>query len=196
MIVIGLTGSIGMGKSETARMFRRLGCPVFDADAEVHALSGKGGAAVAAIGSAFPGEVRDGAVDRLLLGPRVLGDPAALRRLERIIHPLVGLARKRFIAAARARRLAMTVHDIPLLYETRGEKRVDAVVVASAPAMLQTLRVLRRPGMTAEKLAQIRARQVPDAVKRRRADFVVATGLGRRHALDAVRLIVRKLRHA
>lgn len=197
MIVLGLTGSIGMGKSETSRMFRRLGVPVFDADAAVHALTAKGGAAVAPIAAAFPGAVKNGAVDRAALGPQVLGDPTALKRLERIIHPLVGRSRSRFLARARTRRLRLVVLDIPLLYETRGHRRVDVTVVASAPYFLQTQRVMRRPGMTAQKLADTRARQVPDAAKRRQADYVVPTGLGRRFALDAVkRLIADILRRA
>ena len=194
MIVVGLTGSIGMGKSETARMVRRLGIAVFDADAAVHALTAKGGAAVAAVGAAFPGSVRNGAVDRAILGPQVLGDPAALRRLERIIHPLVGRARAVFLARARRARAPVVVLDIPLLYETKGDKRVDATIVVSAPYFLQTLRVLRRANMTPQKLADTRARQVPDAIKRRRADFVIRTGLGRRFALDALRRIVARLK--
>jgi len=193
MIVVGLTGSIGMGKSETSRMFRRLGIPVFDADAAVHALTAKGGAAVAPIAAAFPGAVKDGAVDRQALGPKVLGDPAALKRLERIIHPLVGRSRSRFLARARAERRPLVVLDIPLLFETRGHRRVDVTVVASAPYFLQTQRVLRRPGMTAQKLADTRARQVPDAAKRRQADYVVPTGLGRRFAFDAVRRLIADL---
>ena len=194
MIVVGLTGSIGMGKSETARMVRRLGIPVFDADAAVHALTARGGAAVAAVGAAFPGSVKDGAVDRAALGPQVLGDPAALKRLERIVHPLVGRSRSAFLARARRARRPMVVLDIPLLFETRGDRRVDATIVVSAPYFLQTLRVLRRANMTPQKLADTRARQVPDAIKRRRADHVVRTGLGRRFALDALRRIVARLK--
>lgn len=194
MKIVGLTGSVGMGKSETARMFRRLGVPVFDADAAVHALSAKGGAAVPAVAAAFPGAVKDGAVDRAALGPRVLGNPEALRRLERILHPLVGLARSRFLARARWARRAVVVLDIPLLFETRGHRRVDVIVVASAPHFLQTQRVMRRPGMTAQKLTDTRARQVPDAVKRRYADHIVRTGLGRRFAFDAVRRVVARLK--
>jgi len=194
VIVVGLTGSIGMGKSETARMVRRLGIPVFDADAAVHALTARGGAAVAAVGAAFPGSVKDGAVDRAALGPQVLGDPAALKRLERIVHPLVGRSRSAFLARARRARRPMVVLDIPLLFETRGDRRVDATIVVSAPYFLQTLRVLRRANMTPQKLADTRARQVPDAIKRRRADHVVRTGLGRRFALDALRRIVARLK--
>jgi dephospho-CoA kinase len=194
VIVVGLTGSIGMGKSETARMVRRLGIPVFDADAAVHALTARGGAAVAAVGAAFPGSVKDGAVDRAALGPQVLGDPAALKRLERILHPLVGRSRSAFLARARRARRPMVVLDIPLLFETRGDRRVDATIVVSAPYFLQTLRVLRRANMTPQKLADTRARQVPDAIKRRRADHVIRTGLGRRFALDALRRIVAGLK--
>lgn len=183
MITIGLTGSIGMGKSTTAAMFAEAGVPVYDADAEVHALYAPGGAAVAPIEAAFPGVVKDGAVDRAALGARVLGHPEALRQLETIVHPLVGRSRIGFFQAAEAKGADMVVLDIPLLFETGGEKNVDAVVVVSAPADLQRERVLARPGMTVEKFEAILAKQMQDADKRARADFVVDTGRG----LDAAR---------
>ena len=193
MIKLGLTGSIGMGKSETARMFRRLGVPVYDADAAVHAIYARGGAAVPAIALAFPDAVRDGAVDRQVLGRLVIGNEAAIRRLERIAHPLVRLSQQRFLQRARAAREALVVLDIPLLFETGGTRQVNQEAVVRTPARVQRQRVLRRPNMTAEKLAGILARQVPDKVKRRRADFVINTGRGKREALHQVRRIVRLL---
>ena len=194
MRIVGLTGSIGMGKSTAANTFRRLHVPVFDADAAVHALQSRGGRAVAPIGAAFPDAVRDGRVDREALRRAVLGDDAALTRLERIVHPLVRDAERRFLAAARRRAEPMVVLDIPLLYETRGEGRCDLVVVVSAPAAVQRIRVLRRPGMTEARLAAIRARQLPDREKRRRADRVVETGLSRHRAQRAIRALVREIR--
>jgi len=194
MIILGLTGSIGMGKSTAAATFRRLRIPVFDADAAVHALQRRGGAAVAPIEAAFPGVTSDGAVDREALRGRVLGDPPALRRLELILHPLVRATEARFLAACRRQQKQLAVLDIPLLLETRGEGRVDRVIVVSAPAAVQRLRVLRRPGMTEARLAAIRARQLPDAEKRRRADHVVRTGLSRHAAQAAIRRLVRMLR--
>ena len=179
MIVLGLTGSIGMGKSTAAAMLRRLGVPVFDADAFVHQLMAPGGGAVNAVEEAFPG-VRDerGGIDRQRLGQRVFGDPPARRRLEAVLHPPVRRAEERFVAAARGRRERLIVLDIPLLFETGGERRCDAVLVVSAPARLQRERVLRRPGMTESRLQGILRAQTPDREKRRRADFVVLTGLG------------------
>ena len=194
MKIIGLTGSIGMGKSTAAAMFRRLGIPVHDADAAVHRLLARGGRAVAPVEAAFPGVVRDGAVDRGALGRRVFNDQAALRRLEAILHPLVRAAAARFIARARARRQDLVVLDIPLLFETGGEKRCDAVVVVSAPAFVQRARVLARPGMTEARLAQILAQQMPDREKRAKADFVVETGLGKRYTLCRIAEIVSILR--
>lgn len=194
MKVLGLTGSIGMGKSTAAAAFRRLKVPVFDADAAVHALQGRGGAAVRPIEAMFPGTTRDGRVDREALRARVLGDPAALKRLERIVHPLVRAAERRFRAAARRRGEAAIVLDIPLLFETGGEGRVDRVLVVSAPAAVQRARVLARGGMTEERLAAILARQMPDAEKRRRADEVIHTGLSRHAAQRHIRRIVRELR--
>ncbi len=198
MKVVGLTGSIGMGKSTAANTFRRLHVPVFDADAAVHALQSRGGRAVGPIGAAFPGTVREAKggmmVDREALRRAVLGNGPALTRLERIVHPLVRDAERRFLAAARRRAEPLVVLDIPLLFETRGEGRCDLVVVVSAPAAVQRIRVLRRPGMTAERLAAIRARQMPDREKRRRADRVVETGLSRHAAQRAIRALVREIR--
>ena len=183
MKVIGLTGSIGMGKSTAAKMFRRLGIPVHDADAAVHRLMGKGGRAVAAIEKAFPGSVIAGRVDRPALGAKVFGNPTELRRLEKILHPLVQAEAQRFIRRQRARRRKLVVLDIPLLYETGGEKRCDVVIVVTAPRFLQRARVLARPRMTPERLAEIEALQMPDREKRRRADYVIETGHGYRQAL-------------
>jgi dephospho-CoA kinase len=194
MFVLGLTGSIAMGKSTAAKVFRSLGVPVFDADAVVHRLLEPGGAAVGPVGEAFPECRNDGAIDRQQLGRLAFGDSAALARLEAILHPLVRNAERRFLARAAAARQPLVVLDIPLLFETEGERRVDAVAVVSAPAFLQRQRVLRRAGMTAERLAGIRTRQLPDAEKRRRADFVIATGLDRRLAVAAVAAIVDAVR--
>lgn len=193
MKILGLTGSVGMGKSTAAAMLRRLGVPVHDADATVHKLLGRGGAAVAPIAEAFPGSVRDGAVDRAVLGARVFVDPAARRRLEAIVHPLVRQAETAFLARARRQRRRLVALDIPLLFETEGQRRCDAVAVVSAPAFVQAQRVLRRPGMTAEKLAGIRASQMPDREKRRRADAVIPTGRGRRATLAALVRVVEGL---
>jgi len=191
MILLGLTGSIGMGKSETAKMFRREGIPVFDADASVHTLFAKGGKAVGPVGAAFPDVIVDGAVDRKALGAQVFGDTEALRKLESIVHPLVGAERQRFLKRASAEGRPMVVLDVPLLFETGGERFVDASVVVSAPAFLQAQRVLARPGMDMARLAAIRVQQTPDAEKRKRADFVVPSGLGKAPALQAVRRIVK-----
>ncbi len=189
MRVIGLTGSIGMGKSTTAAMFRELGAPVHDADAAVHELYDVGGAAVAPVGAAFPGVVRDGRIDRQALSARVLDDPQALARLNAIVHPLVGAHRDRFLAEAERRGAELVVYDIPLLFETGGHESVDAIVVVTAPAETQRARVLARPGMTPERLDAILARQLPDAEKRARADYVIETGRG----LDAARAQVAKV---
>lgn len=179
MKVWGLTGGIGMGKSTATGVIRRRHIPVFDADATVHALQARGGRAVAPIGAAFPGSIRDGAVDREALRRAVFGNPAALRRLERIVHPLVRAEERRFLAAARRRGRPLAVLDIPLLFETRGERRCDAVVVVTAPAPEQRKRVLARPGMTPERLNAILKRQTPDPLRRARADHLVRTGLSR-----------------
>jgi len=186
MKVIGLTGSIGMGKSTVANLFRRRGVPVYDADRIVHGLSARGGRAVSAIRRAFPGAVVDGAVDRTVLGAMVFGNDAALKRLEAILHPLVAEERQKFLRWARARRVPVVVLDVPLLFETGGDARADIIVVVSAPAFLQTARVMKRPGMTADKLAGIRSHQLADREKRRRADLVVRTGGDKRSALRQI----------
>jgi dephospho-CoA kinase len=195
VIVVGLTGSIGMGKSTAAAMLRRLGVPLFDADQVVHRLLARGGAAVAAVSDAFPGvRTEAGGIDRALLGQRVFHDNAALRRLEGILHPMVAAEEKRFLMLARSRREAIAVLDIPLLFETGGERRCDYVLVVSAPALVQRQRVLRRPGMTEIRLAAILRAQMPDHEKRRRADFVVSTGLGKALTLRRLRRILTLLR--
>ena len=188
MFILGLTGSLGMGKSTTARFFAEEGVPVHDADAVVHRLYE--GEAVPAIEAAFPGVTAAGKVDRNRLAARVLGDSAALERLERIVHPLVQEAERRLIAAAEAGGEKVALLDIPLLFETGGDRRVDAVVVVSAPPEVQQSRVLERPGMTLEKLEAILAKQMPDAEKRRRADFIVDTSRGFEAARAQVRAIL------
>ncbi|MBW6401892.1 dephospho-CoA kinase [Roseomonas sp. HJA6] len=193
MIILGLTGSIGMGKSTATASFRRLRVPVFDADAAVHRLQQPGGRALRPIASAFPGSVVDGRLDREALRRVVLGNPEALKRLERIVHPLVRDEERRFLARARRAGERLVVLDVPLLFETGGEKRADRIVVVSAPAGVQRARVLRRRGMTEERFAAIRARQMPDAEKRRRADHVIPTGLSRRFAQAAIHRLVRRL---
>jgi dephospho-CoA kinase len=192
--LVGLTGSIGMGKTETAKMFARLGVPVYDADAAVHRLYEKGGAAVAAVAGAFPGTVKDGKVDRALLARDIARVPDGFRKLEAIVHPLVARKQMEFLAAATASGAEMVVLDIPLLFETSGHKRMDAVVVVSAPEHIQRARVLEREGMTAEKLDHILSRQMPDAQKRAQAHFVVETGKGLDHAFEQVKRIVESLR--
>jgi dephospho-CoA kinase len=178
MVIVGLTGSIGMGKSTAATMLRRMGVPVYDADAAVHSLQAPGGAALPPIEAAFPGVVKAGVLDRQALGARVFGNPEALRRLEAIVHPLVGQRQRAFLKRAAMRGVPLVVLDIPLLFEGRGERRVDATLVVSAPAFLQRRRVLARPGMTAEKFAGILRQQVPDRVKRRKATHIIPTGMG------------------
>ena len=190
MIVLGLTGSIGMGKTRAALALRRLGAAVFDADAEVHRLLAPGGAAVTAVASAFPDVAQDGAIDRGALGALVFGDDSATSRLEAILHPRVSAATSAFLMAASARRQRLAVLDVPLLYETGGEARCDAVAVVFAPAFLQAQRVLRRRGMTPARLAAIRARQMPDGEKLRRADFIIHTGLDRRSSLRELQRMV------
>jgi len=194
MIILGLTGSIGMGKSTTSTMFQDEGVPVYDADAAVHALYASGGAAVGPVGAAFPGVVVDGAIDRARLSAAVLGNPEALQILESIVHPLVGAHRIGFFDEAKAKGADIVVLDIPLLFETNGHKKVDKVVVVSAPADVQRRRVLARLGMDVAKLEAILARQTPDAEKRSRADFVIDTGQGLDHARDQVRDILTRLR--
>jgi dephospho-CoA kinase len=194
LILIGLTGSIGMGKSTTAAMFRELGVPVYDADAAVHDLYDTGGAAVGPVGEAFPGVVKDGRVDRETLRQAVLGQPDELKRLNAIVHPLVGRDRIGFFAQAEADGADMVVLDIPLLFETGGHANVDAVVVASAPVEMQRERVLARPGMTSERLDAILAQQMDDVEKRARAHFVVDTSRGLQPARDQVAEIVAAMR--
>ena len=191
MFILGLTGSLGMGKSTTAKFFAEEGVPVHDADAVVHRLYE--GEAVAPIEAAFPGSTRGGKVDRAKLGERVLGDPAALKKLEAIVHPLVAAARERFLAEAARSGAEVAVLDIPLLYETGGEARCDAVVVVTAPAEMQRARVFERPGMSEEKLAAITAKQLPDAQKRARADFIVDSGQGFEAARRQVREILAQV---
>jgi dephospho-CoA kinase len=191
MIVLGLTGSLGMGKSTTARFFAEEGVPVHDADAAVHRLYA--GDAVAPVEAAFPGTTSDGTIDREKLAARVVGDPAALKRLEAIVHPLVRREEERFLAAARKNGAKVAVLDIPLLFETGGDQRVDAVVVVTAPAEVQRARAFERPGMSEEKFAALLAKQLPDAEKRRRADFVVDTSQGFDSARAQVRAILREV---
>ena len=194
MVILGLTGSIGMGKTTTAADFRRHGIPVHDSDRVVHALLARGGAAVPLVGAVFPEVVSRGAVDRGLLGSMVFDDPEALARLEAILHPMVHARQRRFLKLAAARRRSLVVLDVPLLFETGGDSRCDAVVVVSAPAFVQAGRVLRRPGMTPRRFRAILASQMPDAEKRRRADFVVRTGLGRAFAQRSVVHVIQKAR--
>jgi len=189
MFILGLTGSIGMGKTVAAGDFRRLGLPVHDSDAAVHALMARGGAAVADVGTAFPGIVRDGAVDRGALGKRVFGDDVALRTLEAILHPMVRRRERAFLGLHARLRTPAVVLDIPLLFETGGEERCDAVCVVSAPYREQRRRVLRRPGMTEARFQEVLKHQIPDYLKRRAADFVIFTGLGRAHSLPIIRRI-------
>lgn len=191
MFILGLTGSIGMGKSTTAKMFAEEGVPVDDADAIVHRLYE--GEATAAVEAAFPGTTKDGKVDRAALGKRVLGDDAAIKRLEAIVHPLVTRAHERFLEEAERAGAPVAVVDIPLLFETKGAERCDAVVVVSAPAEMQRARVLERPGMTEAKFDAVMAKQMPDAEKRQRADFVVDTSQGFDHARDQVRDILTRV---
>ena len=192
MIILGLTGSIGMGKSTTATMFREEGVPVHDSDEAVHRIYA--GPAAPLIEAAFPGTVVDGVVDRQLLAQRVLAKPEELRRLESIIHPLVRKDADAFLDGARAKGEKLVLLDIPLLFETGGTDRVDRIVVVTAPPEIQRERVLRRPGMTEEKFAAILARQVPDEEKRRQADHVIDTSLGMEAARQRVREIVNELR--
>lgn len=192
MIVIGLTGSIGMGKSAVSAMFRRAGVPVFDADAAVHALQGPGGALLPAVEARFPGTTGPTGVDRMKLGAAVFGKPDELKALERIVHPAVGRMRNSWLRQNRAR--PMVVLDIPLLFEKKGWKSVDVVVVVSAPAWMQRKRVLARPGMSFAKFRKILALQMADVEKRRRADFVIETGRLRHETEAQVRRLVACLR--
>lgn len=194
MKILGLTGGIGTGKSTAASMLRRMGVAVFDADAAVHRLLGPGGAAVPDVAKAFPGALKAGAIDRASLGAAVFADPAALKRLEAILHPMVRARQRLFLKAQRARRARVAVLDIPLLYETGQARRCDAVAVVWAPAFLQRARVLSRPGMSPERLQAILARQIPIRAKRRRADFAVPSGLGRAVTWRALARCLERLR--
>jgi dephospho-CoA kinase len=187
MIILGLTGSIGMGKSTTAKLFAEAGVPVYDADATVHILYE--GEAVPAIEAAFPGTTVDGKVDRARLSAQVVHDSSAIRRLEQIVHPMLGASRQKFLDNAEQSGAPVAVVDVPLLFETGGEKRVDAVVVVTTTPEIQRQRILARDNMTGEKLDAILARQLPDAEKRKRADFVVDTS----HGLDPVRVRIRDI---
>ncbi|KTT99299.1 dephospho-CoA kinase [Sphingomonas sanguinis] len=192
MIVLGLTGSIGMGKSTVAQMFRDEGVPVFDADACVHGLQGPGGALVAAIESAFPGTTGPDGVNRAALGRAVLGDDSAMRRLEAIVHPAVQAERTAFLTAHAD--ASLVVVDVPLLLETGGDKAVDKVLVVSAEPAVQEARVLARPGMTKEKFAAILARQLPDVEKRARADHIIATDIPLAETREKVRALITCMR--
>ncbi len=187
MMILGLTGSIGMGKSTTAKLFEEAGVPVYDADAAVHKIYE--GEAAPAIEAAFPGTTANGKVDRNKLSAKVVHDPAAMKRLEQIVHPMLGASRQKFLHDAERSGAPVAVVDVPLLFETGGEKRVDAVVVVTTTPEIQRQRILERDNMTGEKLEALLARQLPDAEKRKRADFVVDTS----HGLDPVRVRIRDI---
>lgn len=193
MIILGLTGSIAMGKTTCGRLFEHLGAPVHEADAAVHRLIGPGGAAAEPVEAAFPGVTRNGAVDRAELGRRVFGDAPALARLESILHPLVRADAEAFLERCRRQGRILVVLNIPLLFETGSEGRCDAVAVVSAPPFIQRQRVLARPGMTPERLAAVLARQMPDAEKRRRADYIIPSGLGKALTFRVIKAIVTDL---
>jgi len=194
MVILGLTGGIGMGKSTAAAAFRRAHIPVFDADAAVHRMQARGGRAVRAIGAAFPGTVRDGSVDRAALRDAVLGDSQALSRLEDILHPMVREEEHAFVAQSRRRRCHAVVLDIPLLLETGGDRRVDRVIVVTAPRAVQIHRIRARRRMSDSDIRAVIARQMPDAEKRRRADVVIRTGLSRHASLKALNRVIREVR--
>ena len=194
MRIVGLTGGIGMGKSTAAAAFRRARLPVFDADLAVHRLQAKGGRAVMPIEAAFPGTTRDGAIDRAALRRAVLADRHALTRLEHILHPMVEAEERIFVGRARRAGQRAAVLDIPLLFETAGDKRADTIVVVSAPRAIQVQRVARRRGMSKADVESIIARQMPDADKRHRADLVVKTGLSRNHTLRILTRFIQTLR--
>lgn len=196
MIIVGLTGSIGMGKSTVAAMFAEQGAPGFDSDAAVHALYAPGGAAVAPVEAAFPGVVKDGAIDRVALSKQVVGNAAAIKRLEEIVHPLVRQAQMQFLQNQRDAGTAVVILDIPLLFEGGGAQLVDKTVVVSAPPGVQRARVLARPGMTEEKFEAILARQMPDSEKRARADFVIDTSGSFDDTRAQVRAVLDALREA
>ncbi len=193
-VIIGLTGSIGMGKSETAKMFERAGIPVFDSDAAVHQLMARNGPAVDRVEKSFPGVSGPNGIDRKILGKRVFGDTAALKKLEAILHPMVSEMRQKFFDQARADGLDMVVMDVPLLFETGGAEQCDYSVVVSAPAEIQRQRVLSRPGMTPRKFEDALARQMADSEKKLRADFVVQSDRGIEYAECQVKQIIEKLR--
>jgi dephospho-CoA kinase len=190
--ILGLTGGIGMGKSFAAKTLRRAGVPVFDADAAVHRLQARGGRALPAIAAAFPGTVQAGVLDRAALRAAVLPDQAQLRVLEKILHPLVRAEQRHFLARARAAGHTLAALDIPLLFETRGDRHVDAIMVVSAPRAIQEARVRRRRGMTEAQIARVIGLQMPDVEKRARADVVIRTGLSRFHATRAIRRWLQK----
>ena len=192
--MVGLTGTIAMGKTETAKLFAKLGLPVYDADAVVHAFYERGGPAVAPLAKVFPAAVHDGRVDRVKLAGLIGGNHEAFEKLEAVVHPLVRAAENEFLAAAVQRGDDVVILDIPLLFETGGENRMDAVVVVSAPHHVQRERVLARPGMTLEKLQAINARQIPDVDKRAKADFVIETDKGKEHAFAQVKRVAAELR--
>lgn len=194
MIVLGLTGSIAMGKSTAAGMFRRLGVRVFDADRSVHEQLASNHDAVTAIAAAFPGVVRNGRVDRPVLAAAVFGDDAALDRLEQIVHPLVDAAQERFLKTAARQRAPLVVLDIPLLFETGRERYCDVVAVVSAPTFVQEQRLRARPGMDRQRMEKTLARQMPDAEKRRRADYIIPTGRSRGETMRVITQIVNDLR--
>ncbi|WP_033070306.1 dephospho-CoA kinase [Thalassospira australica] len=193
MVILGLTGSIGMGKSTAARMFRYLGVPVHDADATNHFLMAPGGVAFAPLSQAFPDVIRDGRVDRQLLGKKVFANPDLLKQLEAIMHPLIRSAENRFLRNQQRLGRKLVVLDIPLLYETTGETRCHHVAVVSAPGFIQRQRVLSREGMTDEKFSAILSKQMPDIEKRKRADFIIPTGLGRAVTFQYIQGIVDQL---
>ncbi len=193
LYLVGLTGSIGMGKSETAKMFAKLGVPVYDSDAAVHKLYEKGGAAVAPISQTFPGVVKDGHVDRAELSKKLAADPSGFKKLESLVHPLVAAEQRKFLEKAQQDGAEIVVLDIPLLFETGGQTRMDAVVVVSAPHHIQRERVLARAGMSADKLDQILSRQTPDVEKRAKAHFVIETDKGLDRAFEDVKKVVAAL---
>lgn len=194
MIILGLTGSIGMGKSTTSKMFSDVGCPVFDADAAVHMLYAKGGKAVPIIKAVFPDAVKDGAIERAKLGEYMRKDPLQLKVLESFIHPLVAEARAEFFDQARKDNAKIVVMDVPLLFETGGDAYVDKVIVVTAPPDVQRNRVMARPGMTTELFSSLLARQMPDAEKRKKADILIYTDKGLENAREQVQKILTDLR--
>lgn len=193
MIILGLTGSIGMGKSTTSKMFEEEGIPVYDADAAVHELYDKGGMAVPIIGELFPGTIVDGSVDREKLSAQVVGNEQAMKKLEQAVHPLLARSRELFFEKAKKKQAKIVVLDIPLLFESSRKNNIDFTVVVSAPADMQRTRVLERPGMTEDKFHAILARQVPDEIKRQKADFIIDTGQGMDHAREQVKALIEKL---